>query len=218
MNVVTRSIPLSPLLSASVVLFAVRINTQAAEVATNATFTKITVGNIVSDHGNTYSGAWGDYDKDGFIDLVAANGAPSLSENEFLYRNDGTGTFTKIIGTSVVTNGGISFAAAWGDYDNDGYIDLFIPNLGQQNFLYRNTGNGAFTKMAGGNIVNDIANSVACGWGDYDNDGFLDLFVANRGGQKSSLYHNHQDGTFTRIITGSLVNDLGSSEGCAWGD
>src|SRR5262249_40159761 len=97
-------------------------------------------------------------------------------------------------------------------------VDLFIPNLGQKNFLYRNTGNGNFTKIISGTIANDVENSVACGWADYDNDGFLDLFVANRGGQRNSLYHNNQDGSFTKISAGSTVNDIGSSEGCAWGD
>src|SRR5215472_14001948 len=77
---------------------------RSAEVATNATFTKITTGSIVSDHGTTYSGAWGDYDNDGYIDLVAANGGPSLSENEFLYHNEGTATFTKVQGINIVTN------------------------------------------------------------------------------------------------------------------
>src|SRR5947209_3997098 len=181
----------------ALVLLSERMHAQSSTVATNATFTKITSGNMVSDHGNTYSGSWGDYDNDGFIDLVAANGAPSSNENEFLYHNDGTGSFTKISGISVVTNGGISFAAAWGDYDNDGNLDLFIPNLGQKSFLYRNLGNGAFTKVTTGSIANDIASSIACGWADYDNDGFLDLLVANRGGQRNALYHNHGDGTFT---------------------
>src|SRR5215468_6693724 len=190
----------------------------SGEVATNATFSKITTGSIVSDHGTTFSGAWGDYDNDGYIDLVAANGGPSLSENEFLYHNDGTGAFTSVPGINIVTNGGASFAAAWGDYDNDGHLDLFIPNLAQKKFLYQNTGNGSFTQITNGGIVNDVANSVACGWGDYDNDGFLDLFVANRGGQRNFLYHNNRNGTFTRITTGSIVNDGGSSEGCAWGD
>jgi hypothetical protein len=206
------------LLRAGIILFVAQIDGQSADVVTNATFTKITAGNIVSDHGSTYAGAWGDFDNDGFIDLVAANGAPSSNENEFLYRNDGTGAFTKITGINVVTNGGVSFAAAWGDYDNDGFLDLFIPNLNQKNFLYRNLGNGVFTKIAAGNIVNDVGNSVACAWGDYDNDGWLDLFVANRGGQKNFLYHNNGDGTFTKITTGNVVNDVGSSEGCAWGD
>ena len=203
---------------AVVILLVSRIGAQAAPVVTNALFTKITTGNMVSDHGNTYSGSWGDYDNDGYLDLVAANGGPTQNENEFLYRNDGAGAFTKMTGATVVTNGGLSFAAAWGDYDNDGRLDLFIPNLGQKNFLYRNIGNGAFTKITTGNIVNDIGNSVACAWGDYDNDGFLDLFVANRSGQRNFLYHNNGDGTFTRITTGKIVTDIGSSEGCAWGD
>jgi hypothetical protein len=108
------------------ILVASLVAMPAAEVVTNATFTKITTGNIVSDHGNTYSGAWADYDNDGFIDLVAANGGPLQSENNFLYRNNADGTFTKATAINVVTNGGFSFAAAWGDYDNDGYLDLFI--------------------------------------------------------------------------------------------
>jgi len=194
------------------------LRTQATTVATNATFTAITAGNIVSDHGNTFSGSWGDYNNDGYLDLIAANGGPSQNENEFLYRNDGAGAFTNLTGVTVVTNLGQSFAAAWGDYDNDGYLDLFIPNLGQKNFLYHNNGDGTFTKITTGSIANDIGNSVACAWGDYDNDGFLDLFVANRGRQKNFLYHNNGDGTFTRIATGSIVTDAGSSEGCAWGD
>src|SRR5215468_7652526 len=165
------------LLSATVTLFAARTGAQSPSVATNVSFTKIAQGSIVSDHGNTYSGSWGDYNNNGFLDLVAANGAPSSNENEFLYRNDGSNGFTRIVGVTVVTNGGISFAAAWGDYDNDGYLDLFIPNLGQKNFLYRNHGDGTFTKIASGSVTTDIGNSVACGWGDYDNDGFLDLFV-----------------------------------------
>jgi hypothetical protein len=218
MNFATYRLTPALLLRAGLFLFIIRSDSLSADVVTNATFTKITVGNIVSDHGSTYAGSWGDFDNDGFIDLVAANGAPSSNENEFLYRNDGTGTFTKITGINVVTNGGISFAAGWGDYDNDGFLDLFIPNLNQKNFLYRNLGGGAFTKIAAGNIANDVGNSVTCGWGDYDNDGWLDLFVGNRGSQKSFLYHNKGDGTFTKITTGNLVNDIGSTEGCAWGD
>ena len=190
----------------------------APVVATNATFTKIVQGAIVSDHGNTYSGAWGDYDNDGFIDLVAANGGPAQSENEFLYHNEQGGLLSKVTGIAVVTNGGFSFAAAWGDYDNDGFLDLFIPNLSQKNFLYRNTGSGGLTRVSLGAIVNDVGNSVTCAWGDYDNDGFLDLFVGNRSGQKNFLYHNNADGTFTRITTGSIVTDIGNTEGAAWGD
>src|SRR5438552_14253252 len=206
------------LLRAALILIAARLAARSGEAATNVTFTKIVEGAIISDHGNTYSGAWGDYDNDGFIDLAAANGGPAQSENEFLYHNEKGGLLGKVTGISVVTNGGFSFAAAWGDYDNDGLLDLFIPNLSQKNFLYRNIGSGAFTRVSLGAIVNDVGNSVTCAWGDYDNDGFLDLFVGNRSSQKNFLYHNNADGTFTRITTGSIVTDIGNTEGCAWGD
>src|SRR5438093_10624093 len=96
---------MTALIRATAVMFlASRIAAHASAVATNATFTRITAGNIVSDHGNTYSGSWADYDHDGFLDLVAANGGPFQNENEFLYRNDGGGAFTKVTGINVVTN------------------------------------------------------------------------------------------------------------------
>ena len=88
---------------------------------------------------------------------------------------------------------------AWGDYDNDGFLDLFVTTLGvggapQVNYLYHNNGNGSFTRILTGSPVGDIGRSVSCAWGDYDNDGFLDLVVA-RGGvfdaENNSLYHNN---------------------------
>jgi hypothetical protein len=79
----------------------------------------------------------------------------------------------------------------WGDYDNDGYLDLFVANAsGQRNSLYHNRGDGTFDKITIGNIVTDGGDSIGCVWGDYDNDGFLDLFVANRSNQNNFLYHN----------------------------
>src|SRR5438094_417655 len=67
-----------------------------------------------------------------------------------------------------------------GDYDNDGFLDLFVTRqLGQGNVLYHNNGDGTFARVSEGSIVNDRGNSVGCAWGDYDNDGFLDLFVTN---------------------------------------
>jgi hypothetical protein len=121
-----------------------------------------------------------------------------------------------------VNEGGTSAGCAWGDYDNDGFLDLFVANGGtgmpQNNFLYHNNGNGGFAKITSGRIVTDIGNFVGCAWGDYDNDGFLDLYVCCQLGQKNALYHNNGDGTFTRITTGSPVNDVGNSVSCAWGD
>src|SRR5437667_449126 len=113
--------------------------------------------------------------------------------------------FTAITNGAVVTDHGDSTGCAWADYDNDGYLDLFVANeQNQNNFLFHNNGDGTFSKSTSGNIVNDGGASYGCAWGDYDNDGFLDLFVANLN-QNNFLYHNNRDGTFTRITSGRIV-------------
>jgi hypothetical protein len=108
-----------------------------------------------------------------------------------LYRNNGDGTFTKITTGAVVTDGGDSVGCTWGDFDNDGFLDLFVANRGGNNFLYRNNGDGTFTKITTGSVASEGGHSWGAAWGDYDNDGFLDLFVANRDGQNNFLYRNN---------------------------
>src|SRR5689334_22624745 len=84
--------------------------------------------------------------------------------------------FTKITIGDIVTDAGFSAGCAWGDFNNEGYVDLFVGNQqGTENLLYRNNGDGTFTKILTGDIVTDGGNSVGCMWGDYDNDGSLDL-------------------------------------------
>jgi uncharacterized repeat protein (TIGR01451 family) len=184
----------------------------------DGTFTRITAGSIVNDIAVAQSCSWADYDNDGYVDLFVANGGGAVSENNFLYHNNGDGTFTKVTAGSIVNDGGFSVGCAWADYDNDGDLDLFVSNLAGTNFLYRNDGGGNFTKITTGNIVTDPSSGVGCAWGDYDNDGFPDLFVANGGDLNNFLYHNNGNGTFTKITTGSIVNDAGYSVGCAWAD
>src|SRR5947207_853280 len=124
--------------------------------------------------------------------------------------------FIPITSGNVVTDAGNSHGMAWGDYDGDGYVDLFVANAsGLNNFLYHNNGDGTFTKITTGSIVNDSGNSTSCAWGDYDNDGHLDLFVANAF-ESNFLYHNNGDGTFTKITSGAIVSDGGASYGSAW--
>ena len=106
-------------------------------------------------------------------------------------------TFTKITSGEIVTDLGMSLGCAWGDYNNDGYLDLFVANdqQGAHNFLYQNNTNGTFTKVLTGSIVTDGGNSRGCAWADFDNDGLLDLFVPNAGRLETSrpsfLYHNN---------------------------
>ncbi len=104
-----------------------------------------------------------------------------------LFHNNGDGTFTDVTSSAGVSITGSCSAAVWGDYDNDGYLDLFITNAGDtgqgpgnHNFLFHNNGNGTFTDVAaatGTALEDNVALHKGASWADYDNDGFLDLMV-----------------------------------------
>jgi hypothetical protein len=161
----------------------------------------------------TFTTAWGDYDNDGFIDLFVPTATSSFGGvNDLLYHNNGDGTFTRIISSIVTQDNLAGQSAIWGDYNNDGKLDLFATEVsGNRNLLYRNDGNGNFTKIT--NAVSLEGGSSGCAvWADFDNDGYLDLFVGNFGGN-SFLYHNNGNGTFTKILNSPVVQD-GESGGC----
>nr|NQU89076.1 VCBS repeat-containing protein [Bacteroidota bacterium] len=127
------------------------------------------------------------------------------------------GTKRCITNGPVVNDGGKSVGAAWADYDLDGQIDLYVVNRDQKNFLYRGLGAGEFEKITTGEIANDIANSSGCAWGDYDNDAYPDLYVANSG-TASCLYRNNQDGTFSKVVDEPFATDVSKCSGASWGD
>jgi hypothetical protein len=181
----------------------------------NGTFTQITASDIVTAGGASIGGTWGDYDNDGDVDLFVAN---RQGENNFLYRNEGGGAFVKITTGNIVTDGGNSNSSSWVDVDNDGDLDLYVINFNQADFLYRNDGAGMFTRITTGPPVTDISFSISGVWADYDNDGDQDLFIGNGGNQNNFLYRNEDNGVFTKITTGAIVNDGGSAIGCSWGD
>jgi hypothetical protein len=176
-------------------------------------FTRITSGPTVSGLNSTIL-AWGDFNNDDFQDLfVSTRTGPSL-----LYSNNGNGTFSRVLAAPIATDSGSCFGATWGDYDNDGYLDLFVGvNSGANDWLYHNNGQGGFTKILSGAIVTSGGYANNCGWADYDNDGFLDLFVANSD-QNDFLYHNNGNGTFARILTNAIALKPGNSQGGSWGD
>ena len=182
---------------------------------TTGTFTRITAGDIVNDGGRSSGACWGDYDNDGHLDLFVTNWA---GENNFLYHNNGDGTFEKITTGSIVNDGGWSRGCTWGDYDNDGFLDLFVSNDGGGNFLYHNEGGTAFTRVLDTPIASDGGNCYGTAWVDYDNDGWLDLFVARHTNDNNLLYHNKGNGVFEKITTGAIVNDGGYSASVSWGD
>jgi len=163
----------------------------------DGTFTKNTTATVTLDAASSIAGIWGDYDNDGDQDLFVAN---TNNENNLLYRNEGNGDFVKITTGAIVNNGGQSVGASWGDFDNDNDLDLFVSNSGNQNnFLYENNGDGTFTSITTGTIVNDGGHSHGSSWADVNNDGFLDLFVSNDQNSVNFLYMNNGDGTFAKV-------------------
>jgi hypothetical protein len=122
------------------------------------------------------AGGWGDYDSDGQLDLAIA----SFGGSSFVYRNLGESLFEPAaIGQAISGNYN---SAAWADYDNDGFTDLiFTGGYLHSNALYRNLGDGTFSRITVGGIVNNalIANGGTYGtlWFDYNNDGFLDIYI-----------------------------------------
>jgi tetratricopeptide (TPR) repeat protein len=123
----------------------------------------------------TQSAAWADYDGDGRLDLfVGYEEAPSK-----LFRNRGDRTFEDVSKAAGVARSAFTKAVAWGDYDNDGRPDLYVSNLAAPNFLYHNEGDGTFREVARELGVDGPMRSFPAWFFDYDNDGWLDLFVAS---------------------------------------
>jgi hypothetical protein len=185
----------------------------------DGTFTKITSGAIVADKGDGFACLWADYDNDGFDDLLVCNLAYSTSgtATNFLYHNNGDGTFTRVtnaavhIGTDIWSDG--CPGGAWGDYDNDGFQDFFAAgNDSTSDRLYHNNTDGTFS------VVTNIARpggtqSIGGSWGDYDNDGYLDLLIRTAEGH-NRVFHNNGNGTFTEIKQGPIETDNFAGRGC----
>jgi tetratricopeptide (TPR) repeat protein len=164
----------------------------------------------------TQAAAWGDFDNDGDLDLYVGAESSSESADPFpsqLFRNNGDGTFTNITAEAGVTNGRYTKGVTAGDFDNDGWTDIYVSNIGA-NRLYLNNRDGTFSDVApGAGVVEPSGRSFAPWFFDYDNDGWLDLFVAaydasvadlalealgrpNRA-EIPRLYRNNGDGTFS---------------------
>jgi hypothetical protein len=190
--------------------------------------------------------AWIDYNQDGYLDAFFVNSGttpyfhPAEPPQPALYRNNGDGTFTDVTAASKIRADGTFFmGVAVGDYDNDGFPDIYMTGY-RHSVLLHNNGDGTFTDVtAAAGVGNDGAWGTAAGWFDYDRDGKLDLLVTNyvqfdadhpvacgenRPGYRAychpdsyrgasmRLYHNNGDGTFTDVTEkAGLVNADGKS-------
>ena len=191
-------------------------------------------------------GGFIDYDNDGWMDIYLVNSGkcdfydPNPPLRNALYHNNHDGTFTDVTEKAGVAGGGYGMGVAVGDYDGDGWPDLFVTQYGRC-ILYHNNGDGTFTDVTEKAGVGAVGFCASALWFDYDNDGRLDLFVcgsvdfskANNkfcgfGGMTeryycipnvynpmpSWLFHNNGDGTFTDV---SKESGVASAHGIAWG-
>ncbi|MFQ6615343.1 MAG: FG-GAP-like repeat-containing protein [Fidelibacterota bacterium] len=199
--------------------------------------------------------AWGDYDNDGWLDLFVVNEVGPLSLEDIqsspahsaLYHNRGDGTFDEVSGDAGVDFRGWGMAAAWGDYDNDGWTDLFVSSYGE-NTLYHNNGDGTFSDVTyPAGMGRRKGFWTGASWADFNRDGFLDLYVcgyvrySHQDALRSSmqydvevpaslnpssfqpernlLFRNNGDGTFSEIgAQAGVENVQGRSLSAAWSD
>ena len=177
----------------------------------DGTFTDVTAASGLMKVSGTQAAVWVDIDNDGRLDLFVGNESSPAQ----LFRNKPDGTFEDIAEKAGVNKSAFSKGVTAADYDNDGWQDLYVSNLGGTNFLYHNNHNGTFTELGEGSGVPGPGQGFPTWFFDYDNDGFPDLFVGSfvtsvdevaraylklpRNGNTLKLYRNLHDGTFQDV-------------------
>ncbi|MHB1560339.1 MAG: CRTAC1 family protein [Isosphaeraceae bacterium] len=212
----------------------------------DGTFDDVTADAGMLEPIQTESAAWGDYDNDGLVDVFVCGeylppggkplNKPGDPRNRCrLYHNEGNGRFKNVAAAAGVLNERCGKGSAWGHYDGDGRLDLFVSNMGQPCRLYHNEGNGRFKDVAPELGVTGADMSFACWFWDYDNDGRLDLYVNDyratvaevlasamgvkiAGSSHPRLYHNLGEGEFREVSADLGLDRAMAPMGVNFGD
>lgn len=177
----------------------------------NFNFTDVTVAaGFPNTSLKTFGASFGDYDNDGFLDVFISNLDYSGIRPNYLYHNNGDGTFSNVsqaAGIGVASN--FSFSSAFLDFDNDGFQDIYVINdrMSTRNVLYRNNGDGTFADISNSSGTNLQMNAMSTAVADYDYDGWLDIYITNTS-EGNVFLHNNGNSTFSDIAatTNTLVN------------
>jgi len=185
----------------------------------DGTFENVTENSGIETDGLTMTGAWGDVDNDGDLDLFIANYyTTGLPFSNYLYLNDGNGVFTDVSQSSLVATNDQTRSVHMIDLNLDGYLDIYVCNLGQQNVLWKNNGDNTFvdnTSVAG---LFDSLISMGAVFFDYDNDGDQDVYLTHDANQQYIMYENNGSGIFTDVSEETGLNVSGQGMGVDHGD
>lgn len=175
----------------------------------DGTFSKVSAAAGIDVAMDSGAAVWGDLDNDGWADLVLGNrDVPSQ-----IFRNNGDGTFTDITEISGVSNTGKVKSVLLADVNNDSWLDIYWANLGTENALYLNQGDGTFTDVTIPSGTSDTQLNMGAVFFDYDNDGDQDLYLSHDGDQANILYQNDGKGQFTDVSEAAGVNYEGQGMG-----
>jgi hypothetical protein len=192
------------------------ISCSRKEPYTGPAFTDVTDFSGVRHTSFGRAAIWGDFNGDDLEDLFVAVDQRFSMRGDLLYWNQGDGTFREGADESGIWGKRRSLCSVAADYDNDGYLDIFVANQIGKNVLYRNNGDGTFSDMSEGADLGEGGCGAA--WGDMDSDGLVDLFVSNSRPERNSLYRNMDGGFFEEISASAGMTEQYSAFGAAWAD
>lgn len=204
-----RSLLALPLLAAALVMGAQPILPRPLANPPSLRFARVLDPVFLADSSDSNGAAWVDVDGDGHEDLFVTGGGGAYN---LLYRNDGRGRFSRVLTGELVNIRQQHLGTSWADYNNDGWLDVFLANgisrIGS--LIYRGTASGDFLRTEGWIVPNEVVLHWSGTWGDYDNDGFVDLAAVHAFGflgpsGPNGLWHNNGDGTFTRIVNSPIA-------------